>query len=320
MKIDLITGFLGSGKTTFIRLYAKYLIDKGENICILENDHGAVNVDMMFLQDLLGEHCELEMVIGGDGHEAHMRRFKTKLISMAMMGYDRVIVEPSGVYDVDEFFDTLREEPLDRWYEPGNVIAVVSAAMDPDLSDESAYLLASQIANAGCVILSKVQCVNSGKIREMSEYLNGIMEKFHCRRRFSDDLIAVNWYEDGGLDLAGIMKCGYRLEDHIKYQVEKENHFSSLFYFYVAMDENEIRSAVKSIFDDPGCGRVHRIKGFVKLEDGKWIRINADALNKEFAVTESGREAVIVIGEDLNREAVDRYLKASSKYSGELDR
>ena len=41
IQIDLITGFLGSGKTTFIRKYAKYLIDQGLNIGILENDFGA---------------------------------------------------------------------------------------------------------------------------------------------------------------------------------------------------------------------------------------------------------------------------------------
>ena len=35
VKIDLITGFLGSGKTTFIKKYAKYLMDTGENICII---------------------------------------------------------------------------------------------------------------------------------------------------------------------------------------------------------------------------------------------------------------------------------------------
>ena len=51
VKIDLITGFLGSGKTTFIRKYAQYLMDAGNNIGILENDYGAVNVDMMLLQD-----------------------------------------------------------------------------------------------------------------------------------------------------------------------------------------------------------------------------------------------------------------------------
>ena len=98
VKIDLITGFLGAGKTTFIRNYAEYLMGKGENIGILENDFGAVNVDMMLLQDLEGEHCELEMVSGGCDKDCHRRRFKTKLIAMGMCGYDRVLVEPSGVF------------------------------------------------------------------------------------------------------------------------------------------------------------------------------------------------------------------------------
>ena len=101
VKIDLITGFLGSGKTTFIKKYAKYLIDQGENIGILENDYGAVNVDMMLLKDLEGENCELEMIAGGCDADCHKRRFRTKLIAMGMCGYDRVIVEPSGIYDVD---------------------------------------------------------------------------------------------------------------------------------------------------------------------------------------------------------------------------
>ena len=52
VKIDLITGFLGSGKTTFLRKYASHLIAQGQNIGILENDFGAVNVDMMLLSCL----------------------------------------------------------------------------------------------------------------------------------------------------------------------------------------------------------------------------------------------------------------------------
>lgn len=49
IKVDLITGFLGSGKSTFLKKYASYLIGKGEHICILENDFGAVNVDMLLM-------------------------------------------------------------------------------------------------------------------------------------------------------------------------------------------------------------------------------------------------------------------------------
>ena len=78
ITIDLITGFLGAGKTTFIRKYATHLMEQGLNIGILENDHGAVNVDAMLLQDILGEHCTLEMVAGGCDADCHKRRFKTK--------------------------------------------------------------------------------------------------------------------------------------------------------------------------------------------------------------------------------------------------
>lgn len=74
IQIDLITGFLGSGKTTFIRRYAKYLIDQGLNIGILENDFGAVNVDALLLQDILGDNCTLEMVAGGCDADCHRRR------------------------------------------------------------------------------------------------------------------------------------------------------------------------------------------------------------------------------------------------------
>lgn len=130
IKIDLITGFLGAGKTTFIKKYAKSLMDAGNHICILENDYGAVNVDMMLLQELEGDQCELEMVAGGCDPDCHRRRFKTKLIAMGMCGYDRVLIEPSGIFDVDEFFDVLCEEPLDRWYEIGNVIAIVDARLE----------------------------------------------------------------------------------------------------------------------------------------------------------------------------------------------
>ena len=84
VKVDLITGFLGSGKTTFIKKYAAWLMSQGQNIGILENDFGAVNVDMMLLHDPEGENCELEMVSGGCDADCHRRRFKTKLIAMGM--------------------------------------------------------------------------------------------------------------------------------------------------------------------------------------------------------------------------------------------
>ena len=175
VKIDLITGFLGSGKTTFLKKYAKRLMEQGQNIGILENDFGAVNVDMMLLQELEGEQCELEMISGGCDPETHRRRFRTKLIAMGMCGYDRVLVEPSGIYDIDEFFDVLRDEPLDRWYEIGNVIAVVNAGLEETLSDQAEFLLASEVADAGYYSEQKSgsACDEAGCNHRASEPVSG---------------------------------------------------------------------------------------------------------------------------------------------------
>ena len=57
--VDLITGFLGSGKTTFMKKYVRFLMERGENVCILENDFGAVNVDAMLLHGLYEDGCVL---------------------------------------------------------------------------------------------------------------------------------------------------------------------------------------------------------------------------------------------------------------------
>ena len=89
VQVDLITGFLGAGKTTFLRRYVRYLVQQGHKVCILENDFGAVNVDAMLVQEVLGPGCDVETISGGCDCDTHQRRMRTKLIAMAMRGFDR---------------------------------------------------------------------------------------------------------------------------------------------------------------------------------------------------------------------------------------
>ncbi len=79
VQVDLITGFLGAGKTTFLRRYVGIWWQQGHNVCILENDFGAVNVDAMLVQDLLGpgryrdhqRRVRLRHPPAPDAHQAH---------------------------------------------------------------------------------------------------------------------------------------------------------------------------------------------------------------------------------------------------------
>ena len=231
IKVDLITGFLGSGKSTFLKKYASYLIGKGEHICILENDFGAVNVDMLLMQDLLGDHCDLEMVAGGCDKDCHKRRFKTKLISMGMRGFDRVLIEPSGIFDVDEFFDTLREEPLDQWYEIGNVIAVVNAGLEETLSDQAEFLLASEVADAGSIILSRSQEVPVTKQDATIEHLNRSLVKLGCRRQIKgDEVLRSPWNEWTEREFEQVLNGGYCTESYRKPEYREDQGFQSLYY------------------------------------------------------------------------------------------
>lgn len=307
VQVDLITGFLGSGKTTFIKKYAKYLIDQGLHIAILENDFGAINVDMMVLEEELGDQCELEMVVGGGDLDCHRRRFKTKLISMGMRGFDRILVEPSGIYDVDEFFDVLHEEPLDKWYEIGNVIALVNSKLENNLSKQSDYLLGCQVADAGKIILSRSSEATEEEINNTITHLNNTMSLIKCKRRFNKedclDLEALN-----NDDFNSILHSGYELEGFIKMFFKKEEAFSNMFFMNQAITKEELIHATQSIFNDSECGKVFRIKGFIP-ENDQWIELNA---TKDQITTETiakGQEIIIVIGESLNKEKIEEYIK-----------
>lgn len=308
VTIDLITGFLGSGKTTFIKRYAKYLMDQGFNIGILENDFGAVNVDMLLLQELMGDNCELEMIAGGCDPETHRRRFRTKLIAMGMCGYDRVLVEPSGVYDVDEFFDVLRDEPLDRWYRIGNVITVVNAKLEPELSEMSEYLLASEAAHAGAIVLSRAEEAAEEEINHTISHLNAALERVHCSRKLDREIIRKGSMELSEEDFKKLQQCGYVQENYQKMDLLEENSFDTLYLMERKMTTGEILDGMQKVFADPDCGEVFRIKGFMQEESGGWIQVNATRQELQKQPIKEGQEILIVIGEKLKEDVIRKYL------------
>ncbi|MCR5546307.1 MAG: GTPase (G3E family) [Lachnospiraceae bacterium] len=304
VKIDLITGFLGSGKTTFIKEYASYFISQKKSIGILENDFGAVNVDMMALKELEGEYCELEMVAGGCDADCHKRRFKTKLISMGMLGYDRILVEPSGIFDVDEFFDVLREEPLDRWYEIGSVIAVVDSGLEENLSVEEEGILASEVANAGVVIFSKSDLYDDDRKKMTLEHLNQSLRQVKCKRQFAYDEVmkkSEGSYRD--MDFEKILSAGYELHDYEKVYFDSTEVFQTVYIMDKKLTKEQVEKGTKTLMDATLSDmRVFRIKGFFK--EDQWYEFNATKETTTIKKITDGQDVIIVIGENISEEKV----------------
>ena len=308
VQVDLITGFLGAGKTTFLRRYAAYLVAQGHNVCILENDFGAVNVDAMLVQDLLGEHCEIETISGGCDCDTHQRRMRTKLISMAMRGFDRVLVEPSGIFDVDEFFDVLRDEPLDRWYQLGNVIAIVDALLPESLSAQADYILASEAANAGAVLFSRSQLAGPERLAAAQAHLERALVACKCSRNFQPaELWKTDWTALTDADFAAIDRCGYRQASCEKLHFDEHKAFGSAYFLEPGIPRSKLEQNIPSLFTDPACGHVLRVKGFVQDGTG-WVELNATADGLTANAIPQGQEVLIVIGEGLVKERIEADL------------
>lgn len=308
-QIDLITGTLGAGKTTFLLNYAKFLLSKGLRIAVLENDFGAVNVDMVPLQQIKGENCRIEMISGGGDADCHRRRFRTQMISLGMQHFDRVLIEPSGIFDPDEFFDILHEPPVDNWFEIGGIIAVLNAR-EEYFSEETEYLLATESACAGKLLLSRLP--ESGaeiRAKEMLQRLNRALEEIHCDRRFSlDDMVLKDTRALDEDDLEQLTQAGYRSASFVK-KYHADAMRSAVHYFMRArIPEEEIDQMVREIFTDEACGKAARVKGTLPVDAG-WVQISATPEHTEITASDEGQSVLIVIGEELNLDAIDAHIR-----------
>lgn len=301
IKVDLITGFLGAGKTTFLIEYAQKILAEGKKVAIIVNDYGAINVDRLLIHKELGDQCQIEMVIGGD-RDCSRRRLKTKLITMALEGYQQVLVEPSGLFEVDDFFDLLYEDPLERWYEMGNVITVVESGENQSYSDYAKYILAKQISKAGAIVASKVE--HPQQLLAMKQFLESLSEDFQCNLK---EIPLYGWTM-GNLDDETFQKLwhsGYGRREPGKSPQNKVQTFESLFFFHVEIS-GDVKTVVEQLMQNPEAGNIFRLKGFLKQGD-EWLEVNATKQGVNITRTSVGQEVFIVIGEALNHDVIAGY-------------
>ena len=198
---------------------------------------------------------------------------------------------------------------MKRWYEAGSVITILDAGLDEKLSEEEEYLLASEAANAGKIVLSKVQNVSEEKKEETIAHLNRTLEQAGCRRQFSDaEILQKNWDDLTEDDFKRLSECSYRSEDYRKLDFGEQQTFDSLCFLEPKITEEALKKAAEAIFADPSCGNVFRIKGIVKTGETVWSEINATREQMTFQAVPESQEVLIVIGAGLSKERISGIL------------
>lgn len=301
MKVDLITGFLGAGKTTFIRHYLAYLEKQGKKVSVIENEFGSVDIDSLLLQDA---GCAVSSLAGECMCCTGKDTFRQMLIDAAEDGVDRVLVEPSGIYDVDEFFDVMLREPVKSCCEIGSILTLVDTCMDAAVTDESRYLVFAQLLAAGTVIMSKTQLFDDSQVQTTIRQMNDLIREHGGSRVLGSDVVVKDWNGFTDADFEQFMASGYYLAEHEREEMEHGDVFQSCMLASRCADEKDLRVRIHRLMTDPGYGIVMRLKGHIKSLENVWYELNCSPDVCSVRPCDVRRGVFVVIGQKLNEKAI----------------
>ena len=300
-KVDLITGFLGAGKTTFIHLLLRRL--RGQKVLVIENEFGSIGVDAKFLRD---DGCPIEDLSGMCMCCRGRGKFIAMLADAAAQGYDRVIVEPSGIYDVDEFFGVMNEPAVKAGCAIGNVLAIVDADAPRDVSMETGYLMVTQLLAAGAVILSKAQLADPEAPGRTVAWLNDLIRAYGGARVLAGEVCAKDWSDLTEADFDRFMACGHRRDSHSHLAMDHGEIYDSCILAGICRDEADLREKLAALMNDSRFGEILRAKGHLRDGERRWYQVNCT--RRELSVEPAPnvrRGVLVVIGQHLDSEALE---------------
>ena len=167
-KIDIISGFLGAGKTTFIKRLLKEAIS-GEKVVLIENEFGAIGIDGGFLKDAgieireMNSGCICCSLVGDFG----------KSLAEVLTKYapDRVIIEPSGVGKLSDVMKAVRDVASEIEVELNSAVTVADASKVRMYMKNFGEFFNNQIENAGTIVLSRTDITDPKKIQTAVEMI-----------------------------------------------------------------------------------------------------------------------------------------------------
>ena len=335
-KIDIISGFLGAGKTTLIKKLIKEAY-AGERVVLIENEFGEIGIDGGFLADAGIEITEMNSGCICCSLVGDFSKALAKVIDEYKP--DRVVIEPSGVGKLSDVIKAAKSAE-----EHGAVLNSFTTVSDVNKCKmyikNFGEFYNDQIANASCIVLSHTQSAKDSKIAESVALL---------REHNADAVIVTTpWDSLDGKDILSAMEHEDSLENAVK-ELEHEHehhhhhhhhdhdeechchehhhdhdeecscgchdhhhhhHADEVFTSVGAettkkFSRKELEGILEAFDEDSDCGMILRAKGIVECECGKWLHFDYVPGEADIRV---GAPGVIgrlcVIGAGINNEKI----------------
>ena len=289
MKILLVSGFLGAGKTTFIKELAKNI---NLEFVVLENEYADIGVDKDFLDEKnlnvweMSEGC-ICCSMKGD-FKSSIKRIYSEI------NPEYLVVEPTGVGMLSSIIENIRDIN-------NNDIEILSPITLIDITSFSEYLetfnnfFTDNLKNTGKVILTKLENSNYFEIENIK---NEILKINNNLEIITDDYrnFQKEWFADllnKSIDNKIIDK-NFSLKTHINLRTfSKEN---------VNLKTMDELGLLLNRLVNGDFGKIYRAKGIVKI-DGYWGKFNLVYKNFEMEpISDAKTTKIVIIGNNLDIE------------------
>ena len=327
-KIDIISGFLGAGKTTFIKKLLEEAI-AGEQVVLIENEFGEIGIDGGFLKDAgieireMNSGCICCSLVGDFG--ASLKEVLTKYKP------DRIIIEPSGVGKLSDVMKAVIDVSADMDVELNSAVTIVDAAKCKMYMKNFGEFFNNQIESAGTIVLSRTDITDAAKIQKdvdmireknpkavivttPAAQLSGsqLLEIIEKHDTMLDDLLEEvrrSHHEEECWELEHHHHegecCGH---DHHHHHHDADEVFTSWgMETIIPVTRDELEDVLKRLSETQEFGQVLRAKGMLPTENpGEWLYF--DLVPEQYEIRQGSPDytgKVCVIGSSLNEEALN---------------
>ncbi len=239
-KVDVISGFLGAGKTTFI----KQLIDQvfeGEKLVLIENEFGEIGIDGGFLKDAGIEITEMNSgciccTLVGDF---------SKALQKVLEEYkpDRVLIEPSGVGKLSDIVKAIEDVKKDAEIEIDGKITVVDGKKAKLYLKNFGEFFEDQVKYASTIVVSRTQMMEDEKVEACVRML---------REENADAaIISTPWEQLGKDAICRALEHGAEIEELL------EDHHEHEHGHHHGHKENGCGEHGHGHEEENGCGHEH---------------------------------------------------------------
>lgn len=325
-KIEIISGFLGAGKTTLIKKMLKEAFE-GEKIVLIENEFGEIGIDGGFLKEAgvqiteMNSGCICCSLVGDFG-----TALKEVIETYAP---DRILIEPSGVGKLSDVTKAVQGVAAHEPVELNSSVTVVDGQKCRMYMKNFGEFFNNQVENAGTIVISRTQKMSEEKLNACVKMLK--------EKNPKATIITTPWDELKGEQILSAMQhqdlilkeeleeqmhhhehehgddctCGCHDHDHDHHE-HHHHHADEVFSSWGKetphkYSEEELREILQKLSDDDECGIILRAKGIVPCTDGSWLHF--DMVPEELEVRHGEADytgRLCVIGSHLNEDGLTK--------------